>query len=190
MSETAYERGYRVGSSDTGAGGSARAGARASSGGNVFSKQLGPLPLWGWMAILLLVAIGYYMWKKNQSSSQQSSTTPTNDVPEFVNQVYTNSQPPNAPGENPTSSKVTVPNAVGQTQENATDIFEDAGLKWKGQPVVHGRVRIVTSQSPKAGTQVAKGSLITTQSKVSSGPPPPKKPTGHKSGGGGVIRHA
>lgn len=79
-------------------------------GGNVFTRKLGPLPMWGWMAIALLVALGYYLYKKNQSgatSTAASGTSPSTVntpggvdaslVPQFVNQDYTNVQAPAAP---------------------------------------------------------------------------------------------
>jgi hypothetical protein len=82
-----------------------------ASGGNVFTRKLGPLPMWGWMGILLLVAILYYMWHKNQanasgntsgaSSSPSTVNTPggvdSSLVPQFVNQVYNQETPPPAP---------------------------------------------------------------------------------------------
>lgn len=91
MSESAYERGLRHGSE----GGGSPTGSISSGGGSTFlTKRVGPLPIWGWAAILLLLAVGYYMWHKNQNSSAPTSTTSDSQIPQFVNQVYTNPSPP------------------------------------------------------------------------------------------------
>lgn len=77
-------------------------------GGNVFTRKLGPFPTWIWMALVLLVAVLYYQFRKNSSGSSTSNTaaqaaanTPggvdASLVPQFVNQTYTNVQPPPAP---------------------------------------------------------------------------------------------
>jgi len=74
----------------------------SSRGGreNVFTHKLGPLPMWGWLAIVggLLVAWRLYSNKTNASAaaSQQGQTatgtssgdTSANLVPQFVNQTY------------------------------------------------------------------------------------------------------
>jgi hypothetical protein len=70
-------------------------------GGNVFTRKLGPLPMWAWMGIALLIAVGYYLYKKNTaanssntsgaSSSPSTVNTPggvdSSLVPQFVNQT-------------------------------------------------------------------------------------------------------
>jgi len=63
-----------------------------SSGGNVFARKLGPLPMWAWMGVALAVALAYYLWKKDKSTTAAGSAT------QFVNQTYVNSAPPSAPG--------------------------------------------------------------------------------------------
>lgn len=83
------------------------------SGGNVFARKMGPLPMWAWMAVGLLIAILIYMYNKNKnnngSASQSTVNTPggvdSSLVPQFVNQVYDESVPPAAPN-------VTVNNTV------------------------------------------------------------------------------
>lgn len=83
---------------------------QSSGGGNVFTRKIGPLPMWGWMAIALLVALFYYLYKKNQSSSGSgtgassggaAANTPggvdASLVPQFVNQTYVENTPPAAP---------------------------------------------------------------------------------------------
>jgi hypothetical protein len=79
----------------------------SGGGGNVFTRKIGPLPMWAWMAIALLVALGYYLIKSKKSStstsgsstdsSGQSSDVDSSLVPQFVNQTYVNNTPPAAP---------------------------------------------------------------------------------------------
>lgn len=75
-------------------------------GGNVFTRKIGPLPMWGWMAIALLLAVFYYLYRKNTAAKAGSSSPSTVNtpggvdaslVPQFVNQTYTNVTPPAAP---------------------------------------------------------------------------------------------
>lgn len=78
-------------------------------GGNVFTRKIGPLPMWAWMGIALALAIVYYLYKKHQSGSSSSTSSTQNSsmntpggvdaslVPQFVNQVYNQETPPVAP---------------------------------------------------------------------------------------------
>jgi hypothetical protein len=93
--------------------------------GNVFTRKIGPLPMWAWMGIALAVALVFHLVEKNKAgSSGTSNATSTGSasnqssggvnspggvdsslVPQFVNQTYVDSQPPVAPN-------VTVNNTV------------------------------------------------------------------------------
>lgn len=94
---------------------SEQAPERSSSGGNVFTRKIGPLSMWVWMLIALILAIVYYLYKKNSSSSANTAATAaagnapggvdSSLVPQFINQTYVNSEPPVAPN-------VTVNNTV------------------------------------------------------------------------------
>jgi hypothetical protein len=83
------------------------------SGGNVFTRKLGPLPMWAWMGIGLGGALAVTSWSKNKKAaaaaaagpnpngtlpSQQtaSGSTPASLIPQFVNQVYNQETPPAA----------------------------------------------------------------------------------------------
>jgi LysM repeat protein len=82
---------------------------QGGGGGNVFTRKLGPLPMWGWMGIALALAIVFYLYKKHTSSSTSSQNSAQNSsvntpggvdaslVPQFVNQVYNQETPPTAP---------------------------------------------------------------------------------------------
>lgn len=97
----------------------------SGGGGNVFTRKIGPLPMWGWMAIAMLLAVFYYLYHKNQQSATASSTAATGAaantpggvdaslVPQFVNQVYNQETPPTAPN-------VTVNNTVPPATSSAT----------------------------------------------------------------------
>jgi LysM repeat protein len=91
--------------------------AQSSGGGNVFTRKLGPLPMWGWMGIALALALVYYFYSKNKSANSQAQSSATNNtpggvdsslVPQFVNQTYVDNTPPAAPN-------VTVNNTIPPT---------------------------------------------------------------------------
>jgi hypothetical protein len=91
-------------------------------GGNVFTRKVGPLPMWAWMGIALLIAVGYYLIKKKASgntsgagSSPSTVNTPggvdSSLVPQFVNQTFVQDSPPSAPAV-PTPPPATTPPPV------------------------------------------------------------------------------
>lgn len=82
------------------------------SRGNVFTRKVGPLPMWTWMGIALVLAIAYYLYKKHSSAGAASTASSTGVsgtagntpggvdaslVPQFVNQTYVSGTPPQAP---------------------------------------------------------------------------------------------
>ena len=78
-----------------------RAPSRTSSGGggNVLTHKLGPLPTWVWIAVIGLGIVAWSWWKSKSadaasSASTASSSTPADQVPQFVNQTYTTVTPP------------------------------------------------------------------------------------------------
>jgi len=69
-------------------------------GGSVFTRKLGPMPMWAWLAIGVAV-IGVYIYFRRQQGAQAAqstadTSTPASDVPQFVNQTYTTVSPPAA----------------------------------------------------------------------------------------------
>jgi hypothetical protein len=75
--------------------------APARSGGGVggtFTTKIGPLPMWGWLAIIGggLIAWRLYSNKQAASTSGSSADTsvPADQVPQFVNQTYVTTTPP------------------------------------------------------------------------------------------------
>lgn len=105
-------------------------------GGNVFTRKIGPLPMWGWMGIAALLAVFYYLYKKNQATTTASSTAATSAaantpggvdsslVPQFVNQVYNQETPPAAP--NVTVNNTTAP-TTGTTSTPTQPAYGAAG---------------------------------------------------------------
>lgn len=98
--------------------------------GNVFTKKIGPLPMWSWMAILLVAVVLYSFYKKSSSASSSANTAAdqaagnapggvdSSLVPQFINQTYTNSTPPPAP--NVTINNQLPTPATGGTQPSPT----------------------------------------------------------------------
>ena len=68
---------------------------------NVFTRKLGPLPMWAWVAIVSAILIGYFYLKNKQSASTSPTGTNASQIPQFVNQVYTSVTPPTAEGPEP-----------------------------------------------------------------------------------------
>lgn len=69
-------------------------------------------------------------------------------------------------GGKPAPARVKVPAVTGRTQEAAYGIISAAGLKPEGSKTVPGKVLTVTAQTPKAGTEAARGSVVHLTSKT------------------------
>src|SRR5215469_1481095 len=71
---------------------------------NVFTRHIGPLPMWVWLVIVGAVVVGW-AWYRNRSQPASSvSGTSASQVPQFVNQTYTTVQPPSPPGSTTTDT--------------------------------------------------------------------------------------
>jgi len=71
----------------------------SGGGGNVFTHKLGPLPTWVWIVIIGLGIVAWSWWKNKSASAASAantsaSSTPADQVPQFVNQTYTTVTPP------------------------------------------------------------------------------------------------
>jgi hypothetical protein len=77
--------------------------ARAGGGGFSFTRKIGPLPVWAWMAVILGLAVAYSSYRKNrQAASGTNATGATTagtqtaaQTPPFVIQNFPNQ--PNMP---------------------------------------------------------------------------------------------
>ena len=90
---------------------------RGGGGGNVFTRKLGPLPMWAWMGVGLGGALAFTSWQGNKKKAAEAAAAARNGgspavpspstsalglsglIPQFVNQNYENPGPPvsNAP---------------------------------------------------------------------------------------------
>jgi hypothetical protein len=147
--ESAYERGARHQREG------ATPGADGGSGGGkmgFLTRQLGPFPIWVWGGLGLALAFMYFMWAKNnqksstpsQTAAQGTGTTNSSLIPQFVNQVYTNGNPPHAHNPrggtgNGTTPPLTegggtvtmsIPNAGGQSWESVVFPNQAAVDSW------------------------------------------------------------
>lgn len=93
--------------------------ARVSSGGNAFTRKLGPLPLWGWMGIGLAFGLVYYFWQKNKAGASSANTASTStesgdteaadQVPPYIIQNYSTDVNAQTVGPTTTSINPTAP---------------------------------------------------------------------------------
>ncbi len=56
----------------------------------MLTRKLGPLPMWAWMGMVLLVVLGYSLWHKDKTDAASSSaaTTVPDQTPPVVFQSY------------------------------------------------------------------------------------------------------
>lgn len=112
---------------------------------NVFTRRIGPLPMWQWFAIALAMILVYVLYQYRKTSQANANaantaggtstggTTGAGQVPQFVNQTYTYVAPPSAQqpppsshGSNPPPQPAPAPapqpssNIVGETLSSAT----------------------------------------------------------------------
>lgn len=92
-----------------------------------WSKKAGPMPLWGWTALVMAVVIAVMYYRNQHSSSSGNNpgavtadnTTDASLIPQFVNQDYTTVTPPAAPTPTPTPAPPPTVNPGGPFREVA-----------------------------------------------------------------------
>jgi hypothetical protein len=74
--------------------------------GNVFTRKIGPLPMWVWLIIVggLIIAYAWYRSQQNQNQAASQNIAGQGDVPEFVGQTFVQTQPPSPPPPPPRKS--------------------------------------------------------------------------------------
>jgi hypothetical protein len=83
------------------------------SDGNVLTHKLGPLPTWGWISIAGGGLIAWRLYSNSKSSAASASasatspTTAADQVPYFINQVFTSRSAPAAPSSASSSAGAT-----------------------------------------------------------------------------------
>lgn len=121
--------------------------------------------MWAWMAIAALLAVFYYLYKKNQASSTSSvgsgtgaasggaaANTPggvdASLVPQFVNQTYVNNAPPAAPATAPATT-TTTPTPTPTTNTPLNEILQGGHIisPSPGKAVIGWTIK---QQSPNA----------------------------------------
>jgi hypothetical protein len=153
-------------------------------GGNVFTRKLGPLPMWAWMGIALAIALVFYLINKNKSASSAQQTAAANSdvsgtteadstdqslIPQFVNQTYTNVQPPAAPAAAapaPTTSTSTTNQDYSVTAQGNMTLAQMA--QWAGvSPSAFGgsnaaaKTFLTTTYKKNAKALIPKGAQFT-----------------------------
>lgn len=107
-------------------------GPPTGGGGNIFTRKLGPFPLWVWMGLGLAVALAWTNYSKNKKAASQaqsasgtlpttqtaSGSTPASLIPQFVNQVYNQESPPIVTVNNNQTTPVTVNNNENDKDKN------------------------------------------------------------------------
>jgi hypothetical protein len=163
-------------------------GGRPRGGG--LSRPVGPLPLWGWAA-LAAAGLGAYVFIRMRSASSGSTstsedvtaagttaddTTSTSEYEQVSSQLTGIEGTDEAllaaikdlQGDSTTAAKVKVPDIVGDRGSAARAKISASGLKYKQDPETTpaGHETRVTSQTPHAGDEVARGSEVTAHVKV------------------------
>lgn len=89
---------------------------------NVFTHKIGPLPMWGWLAIVGGVLVAWRLYSSKNAATaaaQQGATTtpstPADQVPQFVNQTYVSTSAPLGTGG--TAGTPTNPAPVGSSTQ-------------------------------------------------------------------------
>jgi LysM repeat protein len=128
-----------------------------SSGGNPLTRKMGPLPMWGWLAIGLVLALVYRFISKSKTSSTTTgagSTTGATSVntpggvdaslvPQFVNQTYTDVTPPQSPTINVTIPPTPPPGNVATTPPSSGA----PGSSATQPPIMNGKYVVKAGQS-------------------------------------------
>lgn len=129
-----------------------------SGGGNVFTRKLGPAPMWLWMLGGLGVALGWVAIRKNKSAGPPAGSAPSSSTtgpgslasqtPPFIIQNYTNpgqaapvsmpkSTAPNAPVVISAGHNQSVQAIINWAQKNGFPNFSWADF-WALNPVLPG----------------------------------------------------
>ena len=142
-------------------------------------RKIGPVPIW----LIAVAAVGAYYWYthygpgKPAPADTTATTTPAG--PEII-EVSGPAGPagargprgPRGPAPKP-SAKVAVPNVVGDTYKEGSKKITAAGLRGQRSSPYVGKVQ---SESPHAGTKVARGTVVTLRGKPWQAPKRGKQP--------------
>ncbi len=85
---------------------------------NIFTHHIGPLPMWGWLAIAGGLLVAWRLYSNKQAAAQTAAaatttpSTPADQVPQFVNQTYVSTSAPLAPSASTVAPVPTNPSPV------------------------------------------------------------------------------
>lgn len=65
--------------------------------GGTLKSKMGPLPLWGWLAIMTVIAVAYYLYAKNKSAQQPAQPAAGAPGVTVINQGTPPTSPPPEP---------------------------------------------------------------------------------------------
>ena len=71
--------------------------------GGTLKSKMGPLPLWGWLAIMTAVALAYYLWQAHKNAQQ--APTPAAAGAPGVTVINQGDLPPTSPPPEPPKPK-------------------------------------------------------------------------------------
>jgi len=136
----------------------------------------GPLPVWGWLALITVLALGWYLIKGKSGSTASTSDQETSDqAPEIVVQT----------GDQGTQS-TTPPAAPSLTAAQSQELSEIPGdtkqIKKEEGQIAHlnrrtGIAPKKKSATPKPGRKPAAGTASTTAAKLAAAKPAAKAST-------------
>jgi len=117
----------------------------------------------------LTTALGLYLNGQPVSAAEKTLVFDARGVAGDPPVAGANNYPPNVRTDGGTGghdATIVTPDVVGVDVEQATQILTAAGLKAKGPAGAKGVVHVVTAQSPKAGTKVRPGTVVTLTTKI------------------------
>ena len=65
--------------------------------GGTLKSKMGPLPLWGWLAIMTVIAVAYYLYAKNKAAQQPAQPAAGAPGVTVINQGNPPASPPPEP---------------------------------------------------------------------------------------------
>ena len=117
----------------------------------------------GYNGMQVLAALGLYLTGGQLSADQASivqAAIAAEGYPPNPPSGGIITSPPGGPPPPPGTNQIAVPNVIGKTELQASQIIAKAGLHPHGPPVSKNGAKKVKSQNPSAGVLVAKGSTV------------------------------
>jgi hypothetical protein len=134
--------------------------------GNVFTRKIGPLPMWAWTGIILTPVVIYGVIARKKAATTASTAATTTDasqVPQFVNQTYVSPTPPSTNGTMPAGGPTAAQFAA--LSEQVTDVGQQG--------------------ETQAAVNRSQGEAIQDLNAAGKKKPPPKKKAPPRPGPGG-----